>query len=381
MNWFDPWHPANGHQISAWIWERKRRTLGCPGLNRHLLKRSLDRATIFLSYRRTDSPQACRVYDWLGQRFGYDSVFMDVAAIPVAVGFPDFIRQAIANSKVLIALIGAGWLTKIHDADDPVRMEIEAALAGHIPVLPVLIGNTPMPDAEELPASISTIASQNAITVGVLHDFSTHMLTLLPKIEAILGALAPTSIATSDPRVIQRACEGIIHHLAGKFFENKAMPPADWKVVGTDYFSHGYRQLNEVTLFLHRVARLAELVELHFILSFWATDAGVEHILAGWVMSQLEQTPLIPDKRFAPDAKESEFDLKVRRSDEGNKPGIEAQLMPPVEKLAFPITVPGEIDLPEIWPEPLPQVISVLRSSKSYQEVADHLPDIEIIKT
>jgi hypothetical protein len=40
---------------------------------------------IFLSYRRTDSPQACRVFDWLVRRFGKDAVFMDVAAIPLAV--------------------------------------------------------------------------------------------------------------------------------------------------------------------------------------------------------------------------------------------------------------------------------------------------------
>ena len=51
-------------------------------------------ATIFLSYRRTDGPEACRVYDWLGQRFCYDSILMDVAAIPFALRFPDFIRQA-----------------------------------------------------------------------------------------------------------------------------------------------------------------------------------------------------------------------------------------------------------------------------------------------
>ena len=278
-------------------------------------------ATIFLSYRRTDSPQACRVYDWLGQRFGLDAVFMDVAAIPFAVSFPDFIRQAIGSCKVLIALIGEQWLAKIQDADDPVRTEIEIALASHIPVLPVLIGNTPMPDVEDLPASISTIASQNAVTVGVLHDFNTHMQSLLPKIETILGALAATSVATSDPTVIQRACDGIIRYLDDDFanFSNLGRLAAYWKVVGTDYFSHGWRQTNDVTLYLHRIARLAELLELHFILSFWAVDAFPEHVLAGWVMSQLEQTPVIPDQHFALRAMETEFELKIRRSDEDTR--------------------------------------------------------------
>jgi hypothetical protein len=59
-----------------------------------------------------------------------------------------------------------------------------------------------------------------------------------------------------------------------------------------------------VTLFLHNVERLADLAELHFILSFWSIDADNEHLLAGWVMSQLEPTP--------DDATIPESELKIR---------------------------------------------------------------------
>jgi len=254
------------------------------------------------------------VHDWLGQRFGYDAVFMDVMAIPFAVSFPDFIRQAIASSKVLIALIGAQWLTKIHDADDPVRMEIEVALASHIPVLPVLIASTPMPEVEQLPPSISTIASQNAVTVGVLHDFDTHMQLLLPKIESILAALAATSVAHSDPYFIQSACDGVISFLRDKAMMAVGQFPVVWEVIGTDEFRN---RSDSVTLFLHRVARLPELVELHFILSFWTRSAQMAHALAGWVMSELERTPIIPDESFGlRDTVTKEWDLKIRRSDE-----------------------------------------------------------------
>ncbi len=61
----------------------------------------------------------------------------------------------------------------------------------------------------------------------------------------------------------------------------------------------------------------------------------------------------------------------------GNKEGITAEFCPPMEKLAYPILTPGEADLPEIWAEPLPVVIDVLRQSQNYQEVADNLPDID----
>lgn len=273
-------------------------------------------ATLFLSYRRTDSPQACRVYDWLVQRFGKDAVFMDVAGIPVAVNFPDFLRQTITSSKVLIALIGADWLNKIHQADDPVRNEIEAAIAGKIQVLPVLIGNTPMPNAEELPASLSSIAGQNAVTVGVLHDFHTHMQSLLPKIESILGALAMQSVVTADAEVVSRACGGIIRYLEGNSYRSTPQLYAQWLVIGTSDLYQSNQIRTRVTLFLHRIARLAELLELHFILSFWAGDTTTEQVLAGWVMRQLEQTPIIPDEFFKIGEKAAEWNLKIRRSDE-----------------------------------------------------------------
>lgn len=60
----------------------------------------------------------------------------------------------------------------------------------------------------------------------------------------------------------------------------------------------------------------------------------------------------------------------------GNKPGVTTEFCPPVEKLAYPIQVEGEANLPEIYAEPLPQVVDVLTKSGSYLEVADTLPDI-----
>jgi transglutaminase-like putative cysteine protease len=41
----------------------------------------------------------------------------------------------------------------------------------------------------------------------------------------------------------------------------------------------------------------------------------------------------------------------------GNKPDINAEFCPPMEKLAFPIITDGEADLPEIWTEPLAIVL------------------------
>ena len=59
----------------------------------------------------------------------------------------------------------------------------------------------------------------------------------------------------------------------------------------------------------------------------------------------------------------------------GNKPGVDAQFTPPVERLAFKISLPGEADLPGILARPLPVVVNALRSHDSVASLWDSLPD------
>ena len=63
----------------------------------------------------------------------------------------------------------------------------------------------------------------------------------------------------------------------------------------------------------------------------------------------------------------------------GNKPGVQAEFTPPVEQLAFPIIVEGEVDLPEIWVEPLPVVVQALENGIDYLDVSENLPDIQVL--
>lgn len=60
----------------------------------------------------------------------------------------------------------------------------------------------------------------------------------------------------------------------------------------------------------------------------------------------------------------------------GNKPGINAQFHPPQESLAFVVRGPQELDLPDIWAEPLPQVVAVLERYDDVAQVHAHLPDV-----
>ncbi|PHS19034.1 MAG: Cro/Cl family transcriptional regulator [Blastopirellula sp.] len=64
----------------------------------------------------------------------------------------------------------------------------------------------------------------------------------------------------------------------------------------------------------------------------------------------------------------------------GNNASVNAQFCPPQEQLAFPILTPGEADLPEIWAEPLAVVVETLEAYGTFQEVAENLPDVDLIK-
>jgi hypothetical protein len=67
---------------------------------------------------------------------------------------------------------------------------------------------------------------------------------------------------------------------------------------------------------MHRIVRLDQLLELHFILSFWGIAAAAEHKLSGWVLRHLERKPVIPGAFFDPGPDTVACRLKVRPSDE-----------------------------------------------------------------
>jgi len=61
----------------------------------------------------------------------------------------------------------------------------------------------------------------------------------------------------------------------------------------------------------------------------------------------------------------------------GNKKGVDAQFMPPMEKLAFKLQE-NEFNLSENLVEPLTVIVETLRKYKGYDEMICHFPDIDI---
>ncbi|NER48949.1 MAG: transglutaminase family protein [Symploca sp. SIO1A3] len=60
----------------------------------------------------------------------------------------------------------------------------------------------------------------------------------------------------------------------------------------------------------------------------------------------------------------------------GNREGVDAQFMPPQEKLAFQIQLPEEADFPSILSEPLTVVVEALQAHSTWDKMLQNLPDI-----
>ena len=150
---------------------------------------------IIVSYRRSDSAAITgRIFDRLIDRYGEESVFMDIDRIPFGTDFRLHIQDALRDADLLLAVVGPTWLGKtadgrsrIQDEADPVRVEIEAALRQGLAVIPVLVDNAPMPGAADLPESIRDFAYINAAPIDVGRDFRQHMERLTRSIDGIVG--------------------------------------------------------------------------------------------------------------------------------------------------------------------------------------------------
>ena len=60
----------------------------------------------------------------------------------------------------------------------------------------------------------------------------------------------------------------------------------------------------------------------------------------------------------------------------GNRPGIDAQFVPPQEQLAYHPSLPGEADFAAILPEPLPRVVQALQTYRTLSSLRANLPDL-----
>ena len=129
---------------------------------------------VFVSYRREDNPWfAGRLRDRLVETYAGDEVFFDVDDVPLGADFRDVIRSTLREVDVVLAIIGPGWNPqRLASETDFVRVELHEALRQKKRLIPVLIGDTPMPKPEILPTELEEFAYLNATRLRPDPDFA-----------------------------------------------------------------------------------------------------------------------------------------------------------------------------------------------------------------
>lgn len=127
---------------------------------------------IFISYRTVDGAKdASRLADDLGRVFGNDQVFLDRQDLRGGGSWRQQIGATMGARPVVLLLVTPGFIgarhpdgrPRIEDPDDPVRVEIESALAVGAALMPLRVDGTAMPRANELPAAIRPLSEHHAL--------------------------------------------------------------------------------------------------------------------------------------------------------------------------------------------------------------------------
>jgi hypothetical protein len=126
---------------------------------------------VFISYRRSDTTgEAGRLADSLENLLGSACVFRDADDIPAGEDFEVVLKREMADTRVVVVLIGKKWLAELNSrldrpAPDFVRIEIATALRLGKRVIPVLLQGAELPDAAALPDDLRPLVNRQALSL------------------------------------------------------------------------------------------------------------------------------------------------------------------------------------------------------------------------
>ncbi|MFI5899809.1 toll/interleukin-1 receptor domain-containing protein [Streptomyces cyaneofuscatus] len=130
---------------------------------------------VFINYRTADAGYgAAACYELLAPAFGDKRVFRDCVSMLPGELYPQRIRQALEQARILLVLIGPDWLAEdpagggrlVDREDDWVRREIRRAFERGIPVVQVLLDGARPVESNELPFDIARLALCQAAHVA-----------------------------------------------------------------------------------------------------------------------------------------------------------------------------------------------------------------------
>lgn len=123
--------------------------------------RSLDMGGIFINYRRNDERKLFvhKVHDRLVSRVGKRNVFLDFQSIPPGKRYPNELRAHLERANIVVVVLHEGWAQGLRRKGDWVLDEIRWSLEAGKTIIPVALGDAPMPKHDDLPREIREFAN------------------------------------------------------------------------------------------------------------------------------------------------------------------------------------------------------------------------------
>jgi pterin-4a-carbinolamine dehydratase len=214
---------------------------------------------LFISYRRTDSFQVERLQEKLASRFPAASIFLDRNDIKPGESFPARIRAEAEAADLMLIVLGREWASvqdpitlkrRIEMEDDWVRQEVHIGLAGPGTVIPVLLEGAMMPTSAQLPESLHSLLTRNAVSLSYEH-FNEGAERLMKAIEAQLGEARSRKLMTGGENKYPEAARYVPVPLSEEQLRRVVEELPQWKVVESTLdddvrFGSGYMRVELV---------------------------------------------------------------------------------------------------------------------------------------
>jgi hypothetical protein len=191
---------------------------------------------VFINYRTGDGEKTAVVIEKeLVGRFGEDRIFRASTSIRPGESYPERLLGAVHESKVMLAVVGAGWsgVPALRNADDWVRREILEALTCGIPVIPILDGRkTDRLNAADLPAELARLAERQSIPLD-LNDGGDGLRRIGDELAKLIPALRKADRAVArEPAAVDNSVENTVENTVREM-EGTAVQTQNFKgVVG-----------------------------------------------------------------------------------------------------------------------------------------------------
>jgi hypothetical protein len=126
---------------------------------------------------------------------------MDIDSLQAGDLFANKIDENLQNCVVMLVMMGHYWASlpdehgarRIDNPGDYPRMEVAAALKRGIRVIPVLVGNTPLPKREELPSEIAGLVDRQVLRLS-REEFDADMKRLMSSVARDLPRMTWTEM-------------------------------------------------------------------------------------------------------------------------------------------------------------------------------------------